>query len=334
LRSKETEIQQILDPSHRNWVLGGIFSDLRVSENKFIPTPIFLPSPTTLKGLCSWLLNQRQISRHEILFFSSLTPLINYFKFSKTKDGKVIVLWFTHIEGNLSKRERRALEKSDLILVHSERAKKDLLLELPNARVQVVVGALQLSRFKTPAIGGKKIAWVGTPNSRKNPHLLLEIAKRDPSLEFRLIGRDWSKSVFWEQIKKYPNIEYREVSGALQSSDFDYCNRYLMLSEVEGGPMPLLESLAAGLIPICSNTGFVWDLLAPLGLETQIVNQHELSEVLRVLYQSENILIPKDALRESIQKYDFKRLSALIVEGAELAKQGSKTLSHSKKINS
>ncbi len=107
-----------------------------------------------------------------------------------------------------------------------------------------------------------------------------------------------------------------------------------MLSEVEGGPMPLLESLAAGLIPICSNTGFVWDLLAPLGLETQIVNQHDLSEVLSVLHQSENILIPEDVLRESIQKYDFKRLSALIVEGAELAKQGSKTLRRSKRIKS
>jgi glycosyltransferase involved in cell wall biosynthesis len=280
------------------------------------------------------LLIQRQISRHEILFFSSLTPLLNYFKFSRAKVGKVIALWFTHIEGNFSRRERRALEKCDLIFVHSERAKEDLLLEFPNAQIEVVVGALQFSRFKTPAIGGKKIAWVGTPNSRKNPHLLIEIAKRDPGLEFRIIGRDWSKSDFWEQIKKYPNIEYREVSGALQSSDFDYCNRYLMLSEVEGGPMPLLESLAAGLIPICSNTGFVQDLLAPLGLEAQIVNQHELSEVLRVLHQSDSTLILKDALRESIQKYDFERLSALIVEGIELTMQGSKALGQSKGIHS
>ena len=318
--SKGAEIQQVLDPSHHNWVLGGIFSDLRLTEDRFISSPIYLPAPTSIKGLYSWLLIQRQIKNYETLFFSSLTPLINYFKFSRARARKVIVLWFTHSESSLSKRERKALEKCDLIFVHSEQAKKELAREFPNVFVKVVVGALQFSRFKAPAIYGKKIAWVGTPNSRKNPHLLFKIADEAPSLEFKLIGRDWSKSDFWELIKRHPNIEYREVDGALQSSDFDYCNRYLMLSEVEGGPMPLLESLAAGLVPICSRTGFVEDLLVPLGLQAQIVNQHDLSEVLNVLRLSENISIPRASMNETILKYDFERLSALIVEGVELIK--------------
>jgi len=321
LGSKGTAIQQILDPSHRNWVLGGIFSDLRLAEDKFMSSPIFLPAPTPLKGLYSWLLAQKQISNQDTLFFSSLTPLINYLKFSRARAHKVIILWFTHRESNFSKRERSALEKCDLIFVHSEQAKNELVCEFPNVSIKVVVGALQFSRFNTPAIYGRKIVWVGTPNSRKNPHLLFQLAKYAPGLEFRLLGRDWSKSDFWEQIKTHSNIEYVEVDGALQSSDFDYCNRYLMLSEVEGGPMPLLESLAAGLVPICSRTGFVEDLLIPLGLEAQIVNQHDLSEVLNVLQLSENILIPKAALIENIHKYDFERMSALIVKSVELIKQ-------------
>ena len=85
-----------------------------------------------------------------------------------------------------------------------------------------------------------------------------------------------------------------------------------MLSEIEGGPMPLLESLAAGLIPICTRTGFVEDLLGPLNLRHNIVDRFDIAEILRLIESSQNPGSHNPSGINFAKKYDFTTLAKAI----------------------
>jgi len=88
---------------------------------------------------------------------------------------------------------------------------------------------------------------------------LLEKVGHD--FDWLIIGNRWGRVLKKSLIKKY-NITYRknykqeEYYAAFH--DFDI---FLSLSKVEGGPMPLLESMAAGILPVVSDTGFARDLI-------------------------------------------------------------------------
>ena len=113
------------------------------------------------------------------------------------------------------------------------------------------------------------MGWYAT--MRKNPHIFLDFVKSNPQLKFRLLGKNWRSSSFFEAAHKLKNLEYKEITGALTSKDFNECSHYLCLSNLEGGPMPLLEAVAAGLIPISTNVGFAPELLAEFGYKKQLI---------------------------------------------------------------
>ena len=87
-----------------------------------------------------------------------------------------------------------------------------------------------------------------------------------------------------------------------------------MLSKIEGGPMPLLESLAAGLVPICTRTGFVEDLLIPLGLESNIIDEFELAKIIEKIEIIIDSNIDRAIISVYAQKYSFERLAKLIFD--------------------
>ena len=306
------QILQVLDPSHSDWVQGGVFRDIRATSKSFGSEPIYIPPPRSIHSFFVWIFRSLQIFTSDYVLFSSLTPLENYGRFLFKRQGQVLGVWFTHQEFEFRKFERRQLRRCNFIFVHSEATKKWLQIEFPDARIIRFVGAIDPKRFKRPAAIGEKVAWVGTPNSRKNPHHLFAIAKAAPDLSFRILGKNWENSPYFESMKSLPNVDYVEISGALSSSDFDGCRFYLMLSEIEGGPMPLLESLAAGLIPICTRTGFVEDLLLPLNLECNIIDNFDTSQILLQFKDPAKLITDVSNYIDFAKQFDFVRLTKLI----------------------
>ena len=86
-----------------------------------------------------------------------------------------------------------------------------------------------------------------------------------------------------------------------------------MTSEFEGGPMLLLETLAAGIVPICTRSGFVeanfefTDLPKHLIIEPNIdaINQS-------IQWVRENDFRISNETREKILTLDFHHLASLI----------------------
>lgn len=306
------KIQQVLDPSHRDWVQGGTFKDLRADSELFKVRPIFIPPPNTIRNTFSWILESFRIFRCDYVLFSSLTPLENFGRSRLRRKGQILGVWFTHQEFNFRRSETRQLRRCKYIFVHSERTQDWLQREFPSAQVIHFVGALDLTRFDRPAKPGTKVAWVGTPTNRKNPQYLLDLAHSSPHLNFRVLGKNWGSSEYFKELLLLSNVEYVEISGALSSSDFDECGVYLMLSEIEGGPMPLLESLAAGLVPICTRTGFVEDLLGPLDLNHNIVGGPDLEEIAKLIQDSIKLSSDTSYRINFAKQFDFNRLRNVI----------------------
>ena len=307
------KITQVLDPAHEQWVQGGTFKDLRNVSKIFNQRPIYIGSPFRTQGPLIWIVSCFKIFLGRHLLFSSLTPLVNYYRVYRflPKLSK-IGLWFTHQENSFSKSELLALSRCDVIFVHSLKQKKELE-KIVKSKVEVMLGAIEVSRFKDSAVIGRRIVWVGTPNFRKNPDLLVSLAQANPNLDFLLLGKGWSKSPLMKTVNSLRNIEYREIIAPLTSKDFDGCDIYLCTSRIEGGPMPLLESLAAGLHPISTNVGFVEDLYNFFSISKQFIfyNFDQIVPLIDELRENQR----KDSyiLQNKITKLSFENLSNLII---------------------
>ncbi len=98
----------------------------------------------------------------------------------------------------------------------------------------------------------KYILFVGTLTKRKGIDTLLQVAKKNPSYKFILIGRDPEN--FGSKINKFKNIFYEGVKTQEIISDYmNACDLFILYSKNEGSPNVLLEANATRLPILCSN---------------------------------------------------------------------------------
>jgi glycosyltransferase involved in cell wall biosynthesis len=302
-------ILQVIDPSHAHWVLGGIFMDLRCSSTFFASKPVIIPQSWRILSPKRAFSNFRTINAHNFLLFSSITPLVNYLRFFKIQPGRRLLLFFTHLTDDFSRLEIEALNSTDVIFVMSKSIKNQLS-KFTETKIIVALSAIDPDRFQARAIIGSKIVWVGTPALRKRPEMLISLASLNPDLEFKLLGKGWETSKFWRDVCQLTNLEYAEVSGPLTSADFDGCDIFLSTSTLEGGPMPLMESLAAGLIPIVTDTGFCRDFVEICGLPQELILKDFSSfrSLVDNIRQDSRLTIDRDI----VKKFSFEALANLI----------------------
>lgn len=303
-------IKQVLDPSHANWVLGGIFSDLRTQSDAFEPIPAYLSSFPRINRLSPWFRIILTLLTERNLLFSSITPLENYLKFVRFLPRKQhIGLWFTHQEGSFNSIQEKALRSCDVIFVHSNRD-KERLSGVVSCRIVVVLGAIEPTRFAKNPTRGKRLLWVGTPNERKNPGELIRFAFDNPELDIRILGKGWEGTPAFDSIESLPNIEYVEILGPLNSSNLDGCDIYLCTSLIEGKPMPLLESTAGNLKVISRDVGFVRDVFSKLGISEQFI--YSRYEEMRPLVERHRSANEFPHYADQAKQYSFLRLAKMV----------------------
>lgn len=302
----------MLDPSHNAWVQGGIFRDLRSASDAFCKRPIYLGSLFKTQHLLPWIKANFNLLLSKNLLFSSLTPLENYYRiFRFLPKFHKRVLWFTHNEQPFNKTQFSAINNCDCLLVHSQRAKQTLS-EIFEVKISVILAAVQFENFKNLSSQGPRIVWVGTYSRRKRPEIFLNLVRNNPNLEFRILGKNWDKSFVDELLFELDNLEYFELNGAVKSEHFNGCDIYLCTSEIEGAPMPLLESIAAGLHPISSDVGFVRDIFEYFQISEKFIYSSE-DEVMELVYSirlnSSKII---DHNRTLVKNLSFENLGKLI----------------------
>jgi len=309
------KITIVIDPSHEDWVLGGMFREIIESApNCYELEMQVLTPPRDTTSIILWLKTVLLLRKKQFILFTSLTPLENYLKFRIPRRHQKIAFWYTHKMGDFNNSESRALRRANVIFAHSARDFVTLR-RFTDAEMIPVVGAIDSRRFLRASAPGSDILWVGTPVERKQPSILFGLADSIPNQQFRLIGRGWKGSVYWKEIVKRINISYVELDEALNSERLDGCSIYLVTSNCEGGPMPLLEAIASGLHPIATDVGFVREIFALAGVSKRFIVEARVESFLKAIESAKvNFLDGRDFRRHAVMGLTMRRMALIFYQ--------------------
>lgn len=173
------------------------------------------------------------------------------------------VVWFTHPkEENFGDRGTiEALNKATVVTMCSRW--RNFLIEkgLEASRVQTITGAADPEMFQSHTRGGGKVGFCSAYYERKLPDRILEIARSLPEYNFVLMGRKWDEYPRYAELIDLPNLEYREAAYKDYPGFYRELDVFVSASQLEGGPIPLLESMMSNVVPVASDTGFAPDVI-------------------------------------------------------------------------
>lgn len=233
--------------SDRNWVLESFANELvkHAPENKF-----------EIK------INEKPSGDADIYYF------MPYSIFKKVK-GAINVGFFTHIEDDFPeaiKKFFKVARQCDLCICMSKKYEKRLKNEGINNVVTIFPGVSKKKFFPKLKIGVVGRAY---HTGRKNEALVSKLLGSE-KFEFHFTGEGWpSRTVY------YADDELNDFYNKI-----DYL---LIPAKIEGGPMPLMEALAAGTQVIAPDVGFVEEF-PHISYKNSDFNS--LNEVLNELYDN------------------------------------------------
>lgn len=239
-----------------NWVLGGIARDIAAKGSFRLVTIDF-------RKIKSLILTLRTILMSQYLVFVNQDTFFRVSRFgSCIFANKHVKILYTHTVPSRSIKWRY-LQGVDIVCLNNLE-KKILISEgIDEARVFVCPTGVDFNDFTPPLNKRKsnKVLFVSDYKLRKNPELLLEVVRHNQDFDFTLIGRRWEKSEIWPNLQLLHNFRYFEFSSEIYKVVLEQNHIFLSLSTLEGGPLPMLETMACNLIPICTPTGMALDII-------------------------------------------------------------------------
>ena len=113
--------------------------------------------------------------------------------------------------------------------------------------------------FSSPNVN---VCLVSSWRPRKNSQTLLPLVLSSPDINFRVYGNTWEYCDEFNELSRLPNFSYLKVENLADLRAYYLENDiFLSLSTVEGGPIPLLEAAALGLVPVATKTGFAPNII-------------------------------------------------------------------------
>jgi glycosyltransferase involved in cell wall biosynthesis len=238
----------VVPQENKGWILDGIAKDIvkNTPHNAFIHYgPAKIPE-TDVIVFMHWAMIVPAILRNFGLFKK---VLVLHFTHHDPKDitDAELVATLSHIDVTM------AMNTRDVYYL------KELGLRKP---VSYAIGAADPAIFtkqsdRRPA----KILLSGQFLERKNPRKLIETIRQNQDMEFCWLGPGWSESEYGSEIELLPNVELLAAPYSEYPNVYAKCGVYLSLSIVEGGPIPLLETMMANLVPVVTDTGFAPDVI-------------------------------------------------------------------------
>ncbi|MCW2338502.1 glycosyltransferase involved in cell wall biosynthesis [Sphingobium sp. B2D3A] len=249
------------------------------------------------------------------LFFSHFS-LLDLFdnKYPDTLEASKIFVWYTHPrdeDANAIERNLHLFNKATRIIFTCQ-SNRELWIDrgLDPKKAVVVLGAADPALFQRHERGGGVVGLSSSFYERKNPDLMLDIVKALPHRDFVLLGRNWNRYARFEELLSQPNFTYltrpyREYPRIYSSFDV-----FLSISNLEGGPIPLIEAMMCNAVPVASNTGFAPDLIDH-GRNGFLFETRDGAE--RVSTLIEQAFDLDGDVRKTVEQYSWDRFSAEIV---------------------
>jgi glycosyltransferase involved in cell wall biosynthesis len=177
------------------------------------------------------------------------------------------VVWYTHPSDELipagESEIRYALDSMSRVICTNSRAREELIARgVAPRRVATLLGAADPLRFQAhPRPGTGRVCLSAAYYPRKNPELMAGVVRALPEVRFTLLGKDWERWDGFGSLLACPNFEYLTLPYAEYPAQYGRMDCYLSTSRLEGGPIPLVETMMCNLVPVASDTGFARDLI-------------------------------------------------------------------------
>ncbi|MCC5835346.1 MAG: glycosyltransferase [Opitutales bacterium] len=183
----------------------------------------------------------------------------------------------------------------------------------------VVLGGADPLQYRARERGKGKVGFCSAYYPRKSPDLMLELIKAMPHREFLLLAplsdgmetkeRLWQSYERFDELQSLPNLEYVEAEYSEYADFYQRMDEFVMLSQLEGGPIPLLEAMMCNAVPVSNRTGFAPDLIehGHNGFLFDIADGLD-----AVVAHIEAASAFEGSIRESVELYSWERLSLQI----------------------
>lgn len=184
-------------------------------------------------------------------------------------------IWFTHpsFDGSYSVESfLAAMRKATMIFTANRYHQRSLeFLGIAPERISTILGGADPLQFAFKLRSGNTVGVVGAYYERKNPSLLLQVVRALPQVNFILLAPRpeevenasllWENWTGFEQLVSCPNLDYVQAYYGEYGSHYARMDAYLSLSNLEGGPIPLIEAMFANCLPVVTRTGFAEDVV-------------------------------------------------------------------------
>jgi len=247
--------------SYRGWIMEAIPRESAFAISQDVKLRFLATTKREKFNVLNWTSQIRLKKPSKTLYMNHAT----YFK-HKVSARSDIRVFLTHFDSDflLSEEQIEKLKKVEVFLVQNSFVKNFLIaIGIEPSRIRVVCGAVSHEDFYPLNYVEKikpQVLIVGDCKPRKNPKLIEETIRSNSQIEFVIHGKNWE---LFTNLQKFPpkNLSIVPFNLAKQTELMRESSALLSLANNEGGPFPILESLASGTPVVATATGFAPDLI-------------------------------------------------------------------------
>ena len=247
----------VISTSHKKWAIGSLANILRAEINNsgLISMPQSRRDARVLKGFV-------YLPRYKNYLFMHHALAVEAWHKGWISKEAIFGVRFTHESIDISN-ETEMFNAAKFITVERMESKNELIrIGLDSNKIFFLPHPIDVAKFQcsTPSFE-RDIVFVSSYAGRKNPELILETISSNPSLTFTIFGRNWENWENYKTLLSLGNLNYVPFNYEIYPQILAKHKVFCSLSTIEGGPVPLLESLASGLKVVVTDTGYVRDVL-------------------------------------------------------------------------
>ncbi len=181
--------------------------------------------------------------------------------------------------------------------------------------VKVALVGADADRFQPHVRGKGRIGLCSSYLPRKGGDRILDLVRAMPKQSFVLCGKKWPDWDRFSELTSLANFEYVDIPYSEYPEFYNSIDVFLSVSELEGGPVPLIEAAMCNAVPVCSNTGHAPDIIVHGENGHLFDTTAPTSEIMALI--KEALSSPCD-VRSTVEHLTWKRFSYQIQEIAGL----------------
>lgn len=301
---------------NRNWILGNWIKEIALRSQGSASTHWTL-SVFAQKHFWEKFV-KLPLPKYGAYFFSYPSMFESYLGSNPERYRFRSIVNYTHNMDELGDLKHQARILNQAHSVHfncSANANSLISAGLNPARVRLVFGAVDSDCF--PIAGVKRetktILLASRYSDRKGLDIFPDVVSLLPEWKFIILGRGWEKFLKENNLDSNPNIEYLFFDKNSRNLAMSKASLFLSLSKLEGGPIPLIESMRMGVIPVATDTGFARDIIISGKNGVVIPNPPTAHQVHQAILAAMQLT---GSPQESVEHLTWDRLSKIVMSDA------------------